>query len=97
MFLDLNLPGLTGGQVLGRLQEYERRPPVVLITGYADTPLMDQALDYELLYVLAKPFSRNDIKHLLETASVRLPQNVTGDRYLIVVTDSRNVLIASWE
>ena len=65
VFLDLNMPGLSGGQVLGRLQEYEDRPPVVLITGYGKSPLMDQALHYDLLYVLSKPFSRDQVRKLL--------------------------------
>lgn len=67
VFLDLNMPGLSGSQVLGRLQEYEDRPPVVLITGYSQTPLMDQALHYDLLYVLSKPFSRDQVRKLLHS------------------------------
>lgn len=68
VFLDLHMPGLTGGQVLGRLQEYDERPPVVLITGFTETPLMDQALHYDLLYVLSKPFTREQVRKLLHSA-----------------------------
>lgn len=67
VFLDLNMPGLSGSQVLGRLQEYDDRPPVVLITGYGASPLIDQALNYDLLYVLSKPFSREQVRKLLHS------------------------------
>ena len=68
LFLDLHMPDLTGGQVLGRLEEYSVRPPVVLITGFSETPLMEQALEYDLLYVLSKPFDRKQVLHLLTAA-----------------------------
>jgi excisionase family DNA binding protein len=67
VFLDLHMPDLTGGQVLGRLQEYDDRPPVVLITGFSETPMMDQALHYDLLYVLSKPFVREQVLKLLHS------------------------------
>jgi CheY-like chemotaxis protein len=67
VFLDLNMPDLSGSQVLGRLQEYDDRPPVVLITGYSQTPLLDQALHYDLLYVLSKPFTRDQVRKLLHS------------------------------
>lgn len=75
VFLDLQMPDLTGGQVLGRLQEYERRPPVVLITGFSGTPMMEQALHYDLLYVLSKPFDRQQVLKLLHSvrATLALP------------------------
>lgn len=74
LFLDLHMPDLTGGQVLGRLEEYTVRPPVVLITGYSETPLMEQALEYDLLYVLSKPFHRAQVVKLLaSTKAGRFP------------------------
>ena len=71
IFLDLQLPGLTGGQVLGRLQENLRRPPVILITGYSETPIMAQALNYDPLYVLAKPFEREQVLKLIQIVQAR--------------------------
>ena len=71
VFLDLQMPGLTGGQVLGRLQEYLHRPPVILITGFSETPLMAQALDYNPLYVLAKPFEREQVLKLIQITHAR--------------------------
>lgn len=72
VFLDLHMPTLSGGQVLGRLQEYDNRPLVVLITGYGDSQLMDQVLNYDLLYVLSKPFSRDQVLKLVQsTAAAR--------------------------
>ena len=72
VFLDLQMPSLTGGQVLGRLQDYDHRPPVVLITAFGETPLMTQALQYDLLYVLSKPFERRQVMTLLRSVRATL-------------------------
>jgi YesN/AraC family two-component response regulator len=39
----------------------------VLITGFSETPMMDQALHYDLLYVLSKPFVREQVLKLLHS------------------------------
>ncbi len=72
VFLDLQMPSLTGGQVLERLQEYDYRPPVVLITAFGETPLMTQAQQYDLLYVLSKPFEKRQVMTLLRSVRATL-------------------------
>ncbi len=67
VFLDLHMPGLTGGQVLERLRNSEDHPPVVLITGYSESSLLEQALHYDLLYVLSKPFGQDQVRQLIQS------------------------------
>lgn len=76
MFLDLLMPGMTGGQVLGRMQNGDRLPPVVLMTGTAESPLLDQALQCDLAYVLSKPFTRDHVRKLLH--AVRATRTATS-------------------
>jgi len=67
VLMDLQMPGLNGAQVLARLKEYEVQPPVVLITGYADSEMMDRAMDYDLLYSMSKPVDRKELVKLIES------------------------------
>jgi signal transduction histidine kinase/CheY-like chemotaxis protein len=67
LLLDLELPGLSGGQVLDiyRQNQSLSRPPVVLITGYDKTAV--QTLFPEMVYddILKKPFEKSDLRNLV--------------------------------
>ncbi len=66
--LDLDLPGLTGGEFLGVIQARERLlPPVVLITS--DAPV-SRGLQAKVQAVVHKPF---DVDELIGTIRGLLP------------------------
>lgn len=69
VFLDLMLPDMDGLEVLKRIKEYKSNLPVVIITGYPDSELMNQALELGPISVLKKPFSRKQIQSLLKVLS----------------------------
>lgn len=52
--LDLNMPGTTGADLL---EQTPPRLPVIVITGYADSPLAERARRAGVRAVLKKPFS----------------------------------------
>jgi len=68
ILLDLVLTDGTASDVLAGIPE-KLRPPVVLITGNAGSPHLDDALEHSISYVLNKPFSREDILGVLKFAN----------------------------
>ena len=62
ILLDLRMPGMTGPMFLEQLRKTHPHLPVVVVTGYPDSEIMRQAMQYAPLMVLAKPVE----KELLE-------------------------------
>ena len=56
VILDLHLPGLTGFQVMGRLNARRSAPPVILITAFDDEQTRKRALELGALAFFHKPF-----------------------------------------
>lgn len=54
LVLDLNMPGLTGADLL---ESVNAELPIIVITGYADSPLADRARRAGVRAILKKPFS----------------------------------------
>jgi excisionase family DNA binding protein len=66
VFLDLMLPDITGVEVLKEIKKTKGNLPVVIITGYPDSEVMNQALELGPISVLKKPFNREQIRDLLK-------------------------------
>lgn len=64
LFVDLHLPDMNGTDVIAKLPE-NPRPAVVIITGYPDSTLMNEALSQPITYALSKPFKRSDIEAVI--------------------------------
>ena len=69
VLLDLQMPVMDGATVLKQIREMYGNLPVIIVTGYPDSELLAQALEYGFLLVLAKPVSR---QHLLESIQMVL-------------------------
>ena len=63
LLLDLQLPGMTGIELLQRFAELDDAPPVVMITGSDDQCLRDQCMVLGAKRYLRKPV---DCDKLLE-------------------------------
>ena len=55
--LDVRMPGLSGLELLEKLNEDRFAPPVVLITGHGDIPMAVRALKAGAFDFIEKPFS----------------------------------------
>ena len=65
VFLDLVMPGMSGPAVFRELHELAPDVLVVIITAYADSDLLTQALQVGPFAVMKKPFSLTDIRNVL--------------------------------
>lgn len=61
IFLDENMPGLTGLQTLGAIKSIDPNVPVVLITKSEEEDIMDQAIGSKIADYLIKPVNPNQI------------------------------------
>jgi len=65
VILDVQMPGLTGGQVLTQLKKIDARVPVIVTTGY-NIGMDTQALLKDASFYLQKPF---DLQKLSDAIS----------------------------
>lgn len=68
LLLDLNMPNVGGFQVLEYLKNSNRYKnlPVSIITGEDSKNMIDKAFTYNIVDVLVKPFSKDDLIRVLE-------------------------------
>lgn len=65
VFLDLVLPGLSGVDILKAIKEKDRSTVVVIVTGYGDDPIGQEAMSLGPLLLLRKPFRESHIVEVL--------------------------------
>ncbi|MFO1328204.1 MAG: sigma-54 dependent transcriptional regulator [Rubrivivax sp.] len=66
VLLDHNLPGLTGLEVLERLQKGDTQVPVIMMTGFGGIEVAVQALKLGAADYLTKPVSLGELKLLIQ-------------------------------
>ena len=77
LLLDLNMPELDGFAVLDYFKENNlfKRIPVCIITGDVQKERIDRAFKYDIIDVLAKPFTfdsvREEVEKIINLSSMR--------------------------
>jgi len=61
IFLDLRMSGTDGAEILRQMRTVRRRLPVIVITGYPGSEMMERAMRQGPLGVMTKPFDDKDI------------------------------------
>jgi len=84
--VDLVMPGGSGVQVIRAIRELDDTLPVIVITGYPDSELMDQAMNYSPLFVLAKPIRMKPLLDATRSAlagrnALRLEENRSNSMF----------------
>lgn len=59
--LDIRMPELSGLEVAAHIHRFYPQIGVILITGYADFPYAQQAIQYGVKYYITKPIRRETI------------------------------------
>jgi len=60
IFLDLKIPGTNGAEIFQELKSIKRDLPVIIITGFKDSEMMERAMKQGPFGVMLKPF--NDLE-----------------------------------
>ena len=66
IFLDLELPDISGVEILKGIKTNKPDQNVIIITGFPDSELMDQALNLSPISVVKKPFKKDQIQMLMK-------------------------------
>jgi FixJ family two-component response regulator len=66
LILDIRLPGITGLAFQHKLAEHNDPIPIIFITGHGDIPMSVRAMKAGAVEFLTKPFSDEDLEHLLD-------------------------------
>jgi len=72
VLLDLNMPAMNGVEFLRHLRKMDSNVPVIIVTGYPQSDLMHEAMQYGPILLLPKPVSKQPLLSTVE-AVVRLP------------------------
>ena len=71
IFLDLLLPDMSGVDVLSAIRQRDIDAAIVIITGYADDPMADEALSMGPQFLLRKPFKVSEIIEVINAVGPR--------------------------
>lgn len=75
VLLDLKMPGMNGAEFIQRFRARQENTPVVIVTGYPESELMRQAMQFGPLMLLQKPI---DQESLISTVRLALPGQSNG-------------------
>ena len=67
IFLDLLMPDLDGSELFKHIRETDKEVPVVIVTGYPHSEVLEKAMEYGPFTVIKKPFDINDIVHTVRS------------------------------
>lgn len=67
IFLDLKMSGMDGVETFRQIRQIDSSVPVVIITGYPASELMEKALEQAPFGVIKKPFTPADILRSTDT------------------------------
>ena len=71
IFLDINMPGINGVDVLKSVKELDATIPVLMITANADNTLAAEAIKRGAFSYVPKPFDMKYLNHLVAAALSR--------------------------
>ena len=67
IFLDLKMSGTDGAEILREMRGVKNKLPVIIITGYPNSEMMDRAMKQGPLGVMLKPFDDSDIINAVDS------------------------------
>lgn len=68
VLLDLKMPGMDGPTILREIRQAHGNLPVVLVTGYPDSDLVAEALEYGPVTLLRKPVNARQLASAVQMA-----------------------------
>ena len=74
-FLDLQLPDTTGDELYKQAKELQPTMPIVIITGYPDSQMLDNILKLGPVTVLKKPLKAEMLQQTMAMLGHKLNEN----------------------
>ncbi len=74
LFLDLALPDITGDEIYKQAREIDASLPIVIITGYPDSTMLDNILKFGPVTVLKKPLQVEQLQQTLKFLGHRVAE-----------------------
>lgn len=83
ILMDVRMPGMSGLEVVTHLRRRDLRLPVILMSGFADVPMVIKAMKLGAVDFIEKPFNSTDLlerlqQALAQDAAERVAQEETG-------------------
>ena len=75
ILLDINMPGMSGLEVLKALKQLDARIPVIMVTANDEVAAAEEALKNGAFAYLPKPFQVPYAHHLVEAALFAAPKS----------------------
>ena len=74
VILDLVLPGLSGVEVLKKISNISPNTRTVVVTSVEDKNILQQVKNLGAVFLLAKPFKKNQLLHTLSVLANSKPE-----------------------
>ena len=68
IFLDINIPGTTGIEILRRIKKYDENLPVIIVTAIENQDTVIEANQLKIHSYISKPFDVNEVIALAHKA-----------------------------
>ncbi|HEX2439948.1 MAG TPA: response regulator [Methylomirabilota bacterium] len=68
VFLDVNMPGTSGVEVLKLIKQADETIPVIMVTGNTEIPVAEQCLRLGAFSYVPKPFNLTYMEHMAAIA-----------------------------
>lgn len=72
---DVNMPKISGIQLLARVKKYYPWIPVLIITGFGDIPMAVKSIQLGAFDFIQKPFDRQDLLNAVESSLLKKDNN----------------------
>lgn len=90
MLMDVRMPGLTGLEVLQKLQASKPKLPVIIFTGHGDADTVNQAIEYGAVGYIKKPPSLYVIADKIDEAIATASQKALTEQPLTILFVDKN-------
>ena len=92
LFMDINLPGISGLELVREIRKRDKTTRIVIISAHSETPMLLEAIEMGLTRYIVKPVQRTAFKEALQKAKEELCEMAAGSGDSVVI-DTGKALI----